>query len=288
VTRRSSLVEFRDRLRDRGIDRSYSIAFTPRSGSTLLCRVLGHLSCGRPDEYFQYPYQSNRLSAHNCLSSAEDVLGFVESNAANRIFASKLSNDQRAHLDERLEALFEGYRRLDDLLPGHRWIVLARRDLVGQAISLYVARKSSRWHLQRGDRWDADPDVGYDYFGIYADLLYLASSAVGLDAYFQSIGVTPFRLCYEDFLERPGPSLNGLFDYLELKAPAPDPSIVHDGDLVQISRRAAALYADLRSRFLEDFLSMGRTDRHRRLGSELANWDRFFTEEQWARPCPQT
>lgn len=287
MTRRNSLAEFRNRLRDRGIDRSFSIAFTPRSGSTLLCRVLGQLSCGRPDEYFQYPYASNRLSAHNCLSSAEDVLGFVESHAANRVFSSKLSNDQRAHLDERLESLFEGYRRLDDLLPAHRWVVLTRRDLIGQAISLYVARRTGRWHLQRGDRWDADPDVVYDYFGIYADLLYLASSAVSLDAYFHSIGVTPFKLCYEDFLERPVQSLDELFDYLELQGPAPDASILHDGDLVPISRRAAGLYADLRSRFLQDFLSMGRTDRRNRLGRELANWDRFFIEEQWARPSTE-
>lgn len=279
----SNLLSIYNRLRDLGVAQSFSIAFTPRSGSTLLCRVLRGLSCGLPDEYFQYPYESNRLSVHNGLSSAEDVLSFIGNHTGNQIFSSKLSNDQRAHLDEHLERIFDGYRSLDDLLPNHRWVLLTRRDLIDQAISLFIAKKTGRWLLESGDQWDANAHVKYDYFGIFADLLYTASSALSLDAYFDFLGVTPFKLHYEDLIERPRQTLDGLFEYLKLRAPRPLAPTLDDGNLVRISQHAEGLYTGLRARFLEDLMNTGRTDRRQRLGRELANWDQFFIEEQWAR-----
>jgi LPS sulfotransferase NodH len=281
-----SLADARKKLEEGGVARTVSIAFTPRSGSTQLCRVLRN-QCGLPAEYFQYPYEANSLSSYNCFSSSDDVVNFLLSHTANQTFASKLSNDQRAHLDERLEKLFDGYHSLDDLLPNHRWVMLTRRDLVGQALSLYVARKTGRWHLEKADQWRGDPDLHYDYFGIYAGLLYLASSAASLDAYFQSLQLAPLKIYYEDLVERPSQVLEGFFDYLQLKPLTPCTSI-SDGedDLVQISRRASGLYADLRSRFLGDFLNNGRADQRRRLGRNLAKWDQFFLEEQWSEETP--
>jgi LPS sulfotransferase NodH len=253
------------------VDRAFTIAFTMRSGSNALCDLLVRNGMGAPGEYFQ-----KRLPARTNRAWLEGFASLINQHEVNRIFGSKMSHDHRAALDERLRASVPGYRCLDDVLPGHRWVRLVRRDKVLQAISLCRAEVSNRWAM-RGTDARVSSFFEYDFFHILSRVMILQASELAWDIYFQEQKIDPLLVVYEDFFaDLPGQAAR-LIEHLG-GLPQEHPAIQLDQSLAM--QRDEESYA-LRERFLSEFTRVGETSLVQDWGEDYVVWTRFFAEKQW-------
>jgi len=149
---------------------TYMIAFTARSGSTLLCDYLTANGLGYPTEYFQHPFGvANKWHYDQLGCPPDDFMGFVSRllvlRANNGIFGAKITWDQKNALLEEANRYNSTFHDMGDLSPGIKWIYLRRRDKVAQAVSLWRAAKTGRWHST--DPLPPNPYPPYDYFAIF-------------------------------------------------------------------------------------------------------------------------
>ncbi len=278
------------RLEQAGIQRTFTIAFTPRCGSTVLSNALTEAGLGRPTEYFQYPYsEQSPFGVTPGERFAENFETLVRDRSVNGIFGSKIMHDHRAHLDDWLASSVDGYATLDDILPNHRWVYVRRENSIKQAVSLYIADETGVWHMPTGsESHTSSPEVRYDFFAILTKLMMLLSHEANWDAYFDKTGIQPLRVTYESLMASPSDFFLTMADYLNV--PAHQISSAHlsrSGGLDKISDRMGDVYRDIRERFTEDFLDIGRRDNRAKLGAGLDRWVDFFGNQRWRTDAPQ-
>src|SRR5271163_3248077 len=118
MNRRRTLSEFQAALFDAGVARTYSIAFSMRSGSTWLCEMLAQLGLGRPTEYFQYPYEKNvHFQAIEEIDEIGQLVSVLGRNSVGGIFASKMTHDHRARLEETLRRNIRDFNGIESAFP---------------------------------------------------------------------------------------------------------------------------------------------------------------------------
>lgn len=201
---------------------SVVVASTQRSGSTLLCSALERTGLvGIPREYLlpQFLESGNRVlgAPHPTASEQWQRLlrrlrlkrawwGYWEidpstmapyiqalvarRSSANGLFALKV------HWEH-----FELARRMGfspSLLPQPiTWIHLERRDRIAQAVSFEKAMRSGAF-VANEERSHSVDRLPYDDVGILRTYELLRQSASGWEHYFQSAGITPLPVVYED------------------------------------------------------------------------------------------
>src|ERR1700734_699452 len=94
------------------VQRSFTIAFTMRSGSNAICDILAKNGLGSAGEWFQQPLAP--IGDEPWLNA---FVRLVNQNQAGGVFGSKMSHDHRAALDLNLRKAIPGYGRLDGVLP---------------------------------------------------------------------------------------------------------------------------------------------------------------------------
>jgi trehalose 2-sulfotransferase len=117
----------------------YIICTSPRSGSHLLGRLLANAGIGLPLEYFNIRTNvdlRNRWSTPDGDHASYLTEALRRRTTPNGVWGSLL---QWSH--------YSDYQQVIDqrLLPNARLIYLYRRDLVSQAISLHLARRTGFW-----------------------------------------------------------------------------------------------------------------------------------------------
>jgi len=276
--------EFRNKLEQEGVHHSFSIAFSMRCGSTVLSELLSRSGVGSPTEYFQYPYERNIfLSDATATGFTTGFDSLIKKNSPGGIFGSKMTHDHRAHLDDFLRKSFPDFVTLDDVLPNHKWIFVDRKDVIAQAISLYVAERVGVWHVVAGeDRAAPYDEVEYDFFDVLSKLMILLANNANWQLYFLTLGIVPLHLHYEDLCDDTDTVFKNIFDYLGVShTRVPALKTESEGSLQKISGNHNELYSSLKKRFSDDFLNIGQSDDLERLGSALPVWGRFFSERQW-------
>lgn len=179
------------------IERSYSIAFAPRSGSNHLCDLLMLAGIGRPTEYFQYELPHWKVP--DLALAMSDVL---HQNTVDGVFGSKVAHDHRAWLQSVIGGITDRKGQLGDALPNHRWIRLVRQDKIAQAVSLYTAQVSQQWLIWQDDR-KSDVEVPYDFSEIMARYHTVMTAELAWDVYFSEYDINPLVVTYEELVERP-------------------------------------------------------------------------------------
>ncbi|WP_186074535.1 Stf0 family sulfotransferase [Burkholderia gladioli] len=272
------------RLEQAGIKGTFTIAFTPRCGSTVLSNALTDAGLGRPAEYFQYPYtEQSPFGVTPGQHFEENFEALVLDRSANGIFGSKTMHDHRAHLDDWLASTVDGYVTLDDILPNHRWVYIRRENSIKQAVSLYIADETGVWHMRRGSDSGTSPtEVRYDFFAILTKLMMLLSHETNWEAYFDKTGIQPLRITYESLTASPSAFFTAMVGHLNV----PEHEIANarlsgSEGLDKISDRMGDVYRHIRERFTEDFLDIGRRDNRTRLGAGLERWVDFFGNQRW-------
>src|SRR5437867_2650522 len=263
----------------------YTIVFTPRSGSNLLCDFLRANGLGQPSEYFQHPLGVAKDCFQERGVAPDDFKTFltrlVTEKSQNGIFGVKLTWD---HKNVLVGALRRHFGRNDGLLalsPRHRWVYLQRRDKIGQAISLWRASKSGIWTSSTPRSGEAD-ELEYDFFRLLSLLQAILTEEYLWEGFFQKEGIEPVRVLYEDLLREPAAAVLRVARAVQEAAGVE--LIRCEADLrlrtslaVQRDRRSAALAVRMR----DDLDHLGVTDYWQPRAHELARWLRFFEGEGW-------
>lgn len=188
----------------------YVIASLPRTGSTLLARSLWATGvAGAPDEYLN-PLQRRRLRRWEGGSTAEYVRALTRHRTSrNGVFGLKI---HYPHLERYVLA---GGTDLADLLGPLRWVATTRVDLVAQAVSLDLARRTGRW-------WGGEPPpplrIGYDRASIERRLAEIRRGEIGWQRYFRRRGIRPLRLTFEEIVEHREEAVRRVLRHLGVEA----------------------------------------------------------------------
>ena len=184
--------------------RGYSICTSPRSGSNFLCQHLSSTGVlGYPLEYFNW--RGRRF--FDDPDFPEDVVGQVEKiltvgATPNHIYGLKIF----AHQHDWISGEIGWF----DALPNLRFILLSRRDLLGQAISWARA-------LQTGQYRSTQP-VGqtavFDAELIQRQLHALVRERARWEMFFARTGISPLRLDYEMIVANPRDAVRQVADMM--------------------------------------------------------------------------
>ncbi|MFT5685294.1 MAG: LPS sulfotransferase NodH [Myxococcota bacterium] len=191
--------------------KTYVIASTPRTGSTLLSRMLWDTGCvGAPKEYLN-PMQ---------LRDWEVRLGTTGSRLRHRLLSGRRlavvgpawsAHRLAAHLARVRQRRSGGgwfglklhHHHLGRLTrPADRWVFLTRTDQVAQAVSWARALQTGQWIGGEAPR-----PARYSRWLIQRCLNRVKSGESGWEAFFLRIGVSPLRLKYEALTASPGSTL---------------------------------------------------------------------------------
>jgi LPS sulfotransferase NodH len=214
------------------VKRSYLICSTPRSGSNLLCEALKSTKlAGRPHQYFWAPNEKKWAEKYG-LSPETDFAGYtrgiVEKSAtSNGVFGLKSMWDFLLDFERRLRATpefadFNGSlaQLLKSVFPSLKYVHIIRRDRVRQAVSLVRAMQTDLWTSQQQDIRAAKADLHFDPAAIQAMLNDLAEAEAGWASLFESAGIRPHVVTYEELAHAYNETAIGILKYLEIPLPA--------------------------------------------------------------------
>src|SRR5690242_5769404 len=202
---------------------SYTIWFTQRTGSTLLCQALeGTGIAGIPNEWFW-----SWLRDQPTDNPAELQMRLWESGStSNGIFGVKHSFHE-PHFSQLIELFHEfptcppkegnRARIWECALPNHRHIFMTRRNKIRLAVSWWKAIKTQEWHRRSG----APPKLvdlsnAYDFDAIHHLYDECSMREAGLQEFFSEGNIVPLTIVYEDFIDEYEKTVRKILEFLEL------------------------------------------------------------------------
>lgn len=216
--------------------RSYVICTSPRSGSTLLCRLLrevGH--AGFPDSHFHEPNLDEWLGCYGFrkeqFRTSKDALTAVFQAAldygrgTSEIFGLRLQRHSFDFFMEQLNVLYpylpDDKSRLIAAFGETLFIHLTRESKLDQAISYVKATQSGLWHLAPDgteiERLSEPKEPVYDAAAISSQLQLFERMEAGWRAWFRNEGIEPLRVTYEELSAAPNMTLARVLEALGLE-----------------------------------------------------------------------
>ncbi|TNB47444.1 sulfotransferase [Martelella lutilitoris] len=204
--------------------KSYMICTSPRSGSTLLCRLLAATGvAGHPDSHFHRPsleawQKSFGLSqGRNEPESLQAVFASAihKGRGETGIFGLRMQRPSFAFFLEKLGVLYPGMdsdrARIEQAFGRTLFIHLTREDKVAQAVSYVKARQSGLWHVAP-DGSDIERTAPFrkpDYDSTAIGEWYTSMLTFDRDwtAWFERQGVKPLTLTYDALSQAPQATL---------------------------------------------------------------------------------
>jgi LPS sulfotransferase NodH len=180
-------------------ERSYALCFTPRSGSTMFGEVLSHTKAlGYPLEYLVEDVSLFFQILRTRENSQESYLEFIRkrSQTPNGVFGIEIDFDRFAAQNWEVDIFADG------MLP----LYLTRKDILGQAVSLFRAVHGGAWCSMS----PVSGDVNYDRHAILEHISLLLLQMRNWEQYFKQRRVTPVRIYYEDVVKRPSVAVSSV------------------------------------------------------------------------------
>ena len=247
---------------------SYTIWFSQRTGSSLLCKALQSTRiAGNPQEWFLTQDKKDLLEKYGLSDYAvlQEHLWQLGS-TPNGVWGVKTSYSEPT-FSKLLEAFcrFPGCPQVDrphatiweHAFPNSRHIFMTRRNKVRLAVSWWKAAKTLEWHKEQGC---VSPSVDLTDAYSYEAINHLYNEAsmreAGIQEFFSEGGIVPLTLVYEDFIQEYEETVKRILDYLEL-----------DSTSVNI---AEPYYAQLADEISEDWVQRCREERQQ--GWENQGW----------------
>ena len=208
----------------------YIICTTPRSGSTLLCRLLASTGkTGNPDSFYHKPRFMAEWAAEWGLAKkgGESPVAFDRAylagaleagRAGTDIFGMRLQYEYLPLLSKTLDQIYPGFKtdanRFKQAFGDPLYIHLSRSDKVAQAVSLVRAEQSGLWHLNADgtdyERVGRAQEPSYDFNRLHREVIELAKEDQAWSEWFIDQEIEPYRISYELLSERPGDTLQGV------------------------------------------------------------------------------
>lgn len=195
---------------------SYVICTSPRSGSTLLCKLLAATGvAGNPESYF------HRLSVEDWLedlglqaeagASERDVLDAIfkaaiaEGSLATGMFGLRLQRHSSDFLTRKLAVLHPGEpndaRRFRAAFGRTLFVHLTRRDKIEQAVSYVRAEQTGLWHAAPDgtelERLSPHREPFYDADVIRTCLKMMTDYDRDWEDWFRKEEIAPLRITYD-------------------------------------------------------------------------------------------
>ncbi|QBF30962.1 Stf0 family sulfotransferase [Thalassococcus sp. S3] len=212
---------------------AYIICATPRSGSTLLCRLLGATGvAGHPHSYF------HRSSVEDWArfldieidgtASQEETLRAVlaaaikEGSGQTDMFGLRLMRKSFDFFMDQLDLVYPGYpndvARIEAAFGPTRYIRLTRADKAAQAVSVVKAIQTGLWHKAPDgteiERLSPHQEPCYDPALIQQHYDAFQASDDAWAAWFDHQGLQPLHITYEALSANPLATVARVLRYL--------------------------------------------------------------------------
>lgn len=204
---------------------SYTIWFSQRIGSTLLCKTLEATGiAGVPREWFNCP--PDLLTTFNKTNYVElQEYLYKLGTTSNGIFAINHS-----YYEPHFSQLTETLRKFpacpptikrtevwEHIFPNHRHIFMTRRNKIRLAVSWWRAIQSAEWHISAGEtRKPVDLADKYSFDAINHLYNECSMREAGIQEFFTEGNITPLNIFYEDFIQNYEQTVRTILDYLEV------------------------------------------------------------------------
>jgi LPS sulfotransferase NodH len=221
------------------MSKSYFICTTPRSGSTLLCRLLEETGrTGNPDSFYHRAEFMREWAAgwgvpdpdtvpQSVFDTAYLAAAIKAGKAGTEIFGLRLQFEYLKLLPDTLGRIFPGLPadadRFKHAFGEILYIHLTRTDKVAQAISLVKAQQSGLWHMNADgteyERLGAPQEPRYDFGVLRREVEALENDDRAWLAWFDRQGIRPVRVRYEAFAGQPAETLIEICRVLDVEPP---------------------------------------------------------------------
>ncbi|WP_346895612.1 Stf0 family sulfotransferase [uncultured Roseibium sp.] len=221
--------------------RSYIICTSPRSGSTLLCRMLADTGiAGKPASLFYRPSIEDWLTRMNITpaetATERDSLAAILRAAIDRgtagtgLFGLRQQRPSFPFLCKKLAVLYPDEptdrARLHRAFGPTLFIHLTRHDKIEQAVSYLKAEQSGLWHAAPDgselERLAPHRDPSYDRDQIRACVETMTDYDNGWLSWFDQEGISPLRISYKNLSGDPLAILQTILERLGLDPAAAD------------------------------------------------------------------
>lgn len=222
--------------------KAYILCTSPRSGSTLLCRMLQETGlAGAPDSHFHAPSFEAWLGYYRLsdtvFSTRQAALDAIFRAARSRgkgasdIFGLRMQRPSSTYFSEQLVVLHpeqpDDHSRIEAAFGETLYIHLTREAKLDQAISYVKAAQSGLWHKAADgselERLSAPQASVYDAEAIGAQLAVFEQMDDAWEAWFAAQNITPLRVTYAALSDDPYGTLGRVLAALGLDwAPAPN------------------------------------------------------------------
>ena len=204
---------------------SYTIWFTQRTGSSLLCKALEYTGiAGIPGEWL---YRKNWVKDYDLISPTElqQYLWSIAS-TPNGVLGIKHSFYEPAF--SQLIAIFKGFPNFpveennraaiwENAFPNHRHIFMTRRNKVRLAVSWWKAIQSQEWHRLNGEPpKTVDLSEAYSFDAIKHLYTECSMREAGIQEFFNEGNIVPLTIVYEDFVQRFEETVRDILKFLGL------------------------------------------------------------------------
>ena len=225
-------------LPEPGPEKFLVILFTPRSGSTWLTGLLTKTGVlGHPTEWFNFRMIGRHCAAMGYYANnLPDYIAAVTRLRAgdNRLFSTELSAEDIANLEPAGE--------LDQIFPGASYCLLYRRDLLAQAVSLFLATHSGFFSSDSASNAVHQPD--YNARGIRLRLEQVLAQENRLVDYLERHSLDAHLLCYEDLVEAPLETVGEVLEQMNESITAEALTSLTGGQKKRISNQLNTQYID--------------------------------------------
>lgn len=191
---------------------SYTIWFSQRTGSTLLCKALESTGvAGKPAELLLVPSGTQLYSHYGVSTPSELQTKLWElGSTPNQVFGLKYGISE-PHFSSVIETFrqFPGCNERscnrgevwENAFPKGKHIFMTRRNKVRLAVSWWKAIQTQQWHREHGTKPTAK-DVSDQYSFEAINTLYIESvmREAGTQEFFTEAGIIPLTIVYEDFV----------------------------------------------------------------------------------------
>lgn len=217
--------------------RSYILCTSPRSGSTLLCKLLSATGvAGHPGSYFHRPSLEAWLTSFGLPAIADEAeaatlqrvfdAAMKKGCGGTEVFGLRLQRHSFAYFTEKLGVLHAGLatdlERLRKAFGETLFIHLTRQDKVEQAVSYVKAEQSGLWHRAPDgtelERLSEPKEPEYDVGAIKAEHDRFTAFDREWLTWFERQRIQPLRITYEDLSSDPKGELARILKRLGLNA----------------------------------------------------------------------
>ncbi len=242
---------------------SFILCTSPRSGSTLLCRMLaGTGQCGQPDSYFHAPslkawLEDYDLAGHRYATRPEALravfdAAIAEGCGGTGCFGLRIQQHSFAFFLEQLALLFptpaQVSERIEAAFGPTRYVWLARRDKLAQAVSYVKAQQSGLWHKAPDgtelERLSPPRRPVFDRDAITRQIAAFEQADAAWAAWFEAVGVDPLCISYDALAAAPRAVLAEVLTFL-----GKDPALAAKAE-IPVARLADQQSRDWARRFL--------------------------------------